>query len=95
MKHGFNVLTFYHDDYQDFVNYALSNIDKLYFGGEFGFEANIARNITLSGAAAVGRYYYNSRQKAVITVDNTAQILNIETVYSNNYQNSFNAAGSV
>ncbi len=86
MKHGFNVLTFYHDDYQDFVNYALSNIDRLYFGGEFGFEANVARNLTLSGAAAIGRYYYNSRQKAVITVDNTAAILNIETVYSNNYR---------
>ena len=86
MKHGFNVLTFYHDDYQDFVNYALSNIDRLYFGGEFGIEANIARNITVTAAAAVGRYYYNSRQKAVITVDNTAAILNTETVYSNNYR---------
>jgi len=86
MKHGLNVLTFYHDDFQDFVNYALSNINRLYFGGEFGFEANMARNLTISGAAAIGRYYYNSRQKAIITVDNTATILNIETVYSNNYR---------
>lgn len=86
MKHAFNVLTFYHDEYQDFVNYALSNIDKLYFGSEFGFEANIARNITISGAAAVGRYYYNSRQQAITIVDNTATILNKETVYANNYR---------
>lgn len=86
MKHAFNVLTFYHDGYQDFVNYALSNIGKLYFGGEFGLEANIARNITVSGAAAVGRYYYNSRQRAVTTVDNTAAVLSAETVYSNNYR---------
>ena len=86
MKHGFNVLTFYHDDYQDFVNYALSNISRLYFGGEFGFEANVARNVTISGAAAIGRYYYNSRQTAVTTVDNTATILSKETVYSNNYR---------
>ncbi len=85
-KHGFNVLTFYHDSYQDFVNYALSNIDKLYFGGEFGFEANVARNLTINGAAAVGRYYYNSRQKAVTTVDNTAQILSTQTIYSDNYR---------
>jgi hypothetical protein len=85
-KHGFNVLSFYHDDYQDFVNYALSNIGKLYFGGEFGFESNIARNISITGAAAIGRYYYNSRQKAVITADNTAAILDTETVYSNNYR---------
>ncbi|HEX5151541.1 MAG TPA: Plug domain-containing protein [Parafilimonas sp.] len=86
MKHGFNVITFYHDGFQDFVNYALSNIDKLYFGGEFGFEANIARNITISGAAAVGRYYYNSRQNAVTTVDNTAAVLSAETIFSNNYR---------
>jgi len=86
MKHGFNVITFYHDGFQDFVNYALSNIDKLYFGGEFGFEANIVRNVTISGVAAVGRYYYNSRQKAITTVDNTATVLSAETVYSNNYR---------
>ena len=85
-KHGFNVLTFYDDFYQDFGNYALSNINKLYFGGEFGFEANVARNITISGAAAVGRYYYNSRQKAVTTEDNTNAVLNTETVYSQNYR---------
>ena len=86
MQHGFNVLTFYHDDYHTFGNYALSNIDKLYFGGEFGFEANVARNLTISGAAAVGRYYYNNRQKAITTVDNTNEILNTETVYSKNYR---------
>jgi len=86
MKHAFNVLTFYHDGFQDFVNYAVSNIDKLYFGSEFGFEANIARNITISGAAAIGRYYYNSRQQAVTTVDNTATVLSAETVYANNYR---------
>ncbi|MBS1747176.1 MAG: Plug domain-containing protein [Bacteroidetes bacterium] len=86
MKHGFNVLTFYHDEYQAFVNYAISNINKLYFGCELGFDVNVARNINLSGAAAIGRYYYNSRQKAVTSVDNTAFILNKETVYSNNYR---------
>jgi hypothetical protein len=86
MKHGFNVLTFYHDEYQAFVNYALSHINKLYFGGEFGLEANVVPNIIITGVAAVGRYYYNSRQKAVTTIDNTSVILNKETVYSNNYR---------
>jgi hypothetical protein len=85
-NHGFNVLTFYHDDYQDFVNYALSNINRVYFGSELGFEANVFRNITVDAAAAIGRYYYNGRQKAVTTIDNTAQILNVQTVYANNYR---------
>ncbi len=86
VKHGLNVLTFYHDEYQAFVNYALSNINKLYFGCELGFDANVARNINVSGAAAIGRYYYNSRQKAVTTIDNTSVILNKETIYSNNFR---------
>jgi hypothetical protein len=86
MKHSFNVLTFYDDGFQTFGNYALSNINRLYFGGEFGFEATVAPNLSISGAAAVGRYYYSSRQKAVTTEDNTNAILNTETVYSNNYR---------
>ncbi len=85
-KHGFNVLTFYNDQYNNFVNYALSKIDKVHFGGEFGLEAKFARNLTFNAAAAVGRYYYDSRQKAVITVDNSAQQLNVETVYSDNFR---------
>ena len=85
-KHGFNVLTFYHDEFQDFVNYALSNIDRLYFGTEFGFDANVARNLSLSGAASIGRYYYNSRQKGIVSADNSSTILQVETVYSKNYR---------
>ena len=86
MQHGFNVMTFYYDDYQDFVNYALSNIDRLYFGGEFGAEVKAARNVTVNAAASIGRYYYNSRQHAVVTVDNTAEAVTEATVYSKNFR---------
>ncbi|MBS1655641.1 MAG: TonB-dependent receptor, partial [Bacteroidetes bacterium] len=83
---GLNVLSFYHDDYRNFVNYALSNIDKLHFGGEFGFEAKVLPGLTVNGAAAVGRYYYNSRQHAIVTIDNSAAVQSEETVYSQNYR---------
>ncbi len=86
MQHGFNVLTFFYDEYQDFVNYSLSNIDRLYFGGEFGAEIKAARNVTLNAAASIGRYYYNSRQHAVVTVDNTAETITEATVYSKNFR---------
>lgn len=86
MQDGFNVLTFYHETYRNFVNYAISNIDKIHFGGELGFEAKVARNVTVTGAAAVGRYYYNSRQEAVVTLDNNATQLDKQTVYSENYR---------
>ncbi|RYF84690.1 MAG: TonB-dependent receptor, partial [Chitinophagaceae bacterium] len=50
---GLNVLSFYHDEYRNLVNYALSNIDKVHYGGEFGFEAKVAPGLTMNGAAAV------------------------------------------
>jgi hypothetical protein len=92
------MLTFYYDEdqYQDFVNYALSNIDKQFFGAELGFEAKLTSTITLNGAASIGRYYYDSRQKAVITIDNTNDHPTTQTVYLKNYripstpQNAYN-----
>ncbi len=81
-----NVLTFYHDEFRNFVNYAISNIDKVHFGGELGFEAKILPTLSVNGAAAVGRYYYNSRQEATVTRDNDAAILEKTTIYSQNYR---------
>ncbi len=83
---GLNVMTFYNDLYSNFSNIALSNINKVHFGGEFGFEAKILPNLTMNGAAAVGRYYYNSRQNAVTTLDNDNSILSRDTIYNNNYR---------
>lgn len=82
----YNVLSFYHDDFRNFVNYALSNIDRLHFGGELGFEAKVAPGLSISGAAAVGRYYFNSRQEAVITLDNSAANLGTESIFNMNYR---------
>ncbi|MBL7747191.1 MAG: TonB-dependent receptor [Chitinophagaceae bacterium] len=83
---GMDVMSFYHDSYQNFVNYAISGIDKLHFGGEFGIEARLSSTITLNAAAAVGRYYYNSKQNAVITVDNSASVLGQQIIYAENFR---------
>lgn len=85
-NNDYNVLTFFHDDFRNFVNYALSNIDRVHFGGEFGFDAKITSSLSLNGAAALGRYYFNSRQEAIITLDNRATLLGTETIYSKNYR---------
>lgn len=81
-----NVISFYHDDFKNLVNYALSNIDKLHYGGEFGAEVKIAPSLTLNAVAAIGRYYYNSRQQAVITLDNNATELEKEQIYAQNFR---------
>lgn len=83
---GMDVMSFYHDTYQNFVNYALNNIDKLHFGGEFGIEAKLTSTITLNAAAAIGRYYYDSKQNATITVDNSASVLGNQIVYAENFR---------
>lgn len=83
---GLNVLSFYHDDYRNLVNYALSNIDKVHYGTELGIEARLAPGLNLNAAASIGRYYFDSRQNAVVTLDNNASVLANETIYSQNFR---------
>lgn len=85
-ENGMNVISFYHDQYRSFVNYALSNINKTHLGTELGVEASVLRNVSFSAAASIGRYYYSGRQNAVITLDNNASVLDKEIIYSNNYR---------
>ena len=85
-KNQLNVITFYHDDYRNFVNYALNNIGKQHFGGEFGVEAKVWKGLSVNAAAAVGRYYYNTRQNATITLDNSSKELGKELIYSKNFR---------
>ena len=84
-KHGTNVLSFYNDDVRNFVNYALSNIGKLHYGVEAGTEVIVYKGLTVNAAAAVGRYRYNTRQNATVTLDNSAQVISNDIIYSNNY----------
>lgn len=86
MQNQMEVLSFFHDSLQNFVNFAISGINKLHFGGEFGVEAKLAPGLTVNAAAAVGRYYYDSKQKAVITADNTNAILGEQVIYAENFR---------
>ena len=83
---GMNVTTFYHDAYRNFVNYALSGIDKLHFGSEFGLEWKLIKGISVNAAAAIGRYYYTSRQHVSVSADNGIDIQEKAIIYSQNYR---------
>lgn len=83
---GMNVLTFYHDGYGNFVNYALSGINRLHYGTELGVDYKLTRRFNLIVAAAMGRYYYTSRQQVSVTADNDATVLERELIYSKNYR---------
>jgi hypothetical protein len=81
-----NVLTFYHDEFRNFVNYAISGIGKQHFGTEFGIDAKIYKGLSLNAGASVGRYYFNTRQDAIVTVDNSASRVSTDVIYSNNFR---------
>ena len=85
-KNQLDVLTFYNDEYRNFVNYALSNIGKIHGGIEFGVEAKVYKGLSVNAAAAIGKYYYNTRQLATVTSDNSATVLSTDNiVYSKNF----------
>jgi hypothetical protein len=94
-ENGMDVMTFYHDVFQNLVNYAISGIDKLHFGGEFGVEAVVAPGLSVNAAASVGRYYFDSKQKAIITVDNSSTIIGDQLVYAENFRVPSTTAGSI
>lgn len=85
-KNQLNVLTFYNDEFQNFVNYAISNIGKVHAGVEFGAEAKVYKGLSVTAAAAIGQYTYNTRQSATVTADNSSSILSKDvTVYSKDF----------
>jgi hypothetical protein len=86
MQNQMEVLSFFHDSLQNFVNYGISGINKLHFGGEFGVEAKLTAGLTVNAAAALGRYYYDSKQHAVITADNTNAVLGEQVIYAENFR---------
>ncbi|MGJ7031147.1 TonB-dependent receptor [Niabella hirudinis] len=86
IKDAYDVMSFYHDQYRNFVNYALSGIHTVHFGGEIGAEIKLNTALSFNGAASVGRYYYNSRPYAVVTADNNAEVLAEQVVYLKNFR---------
>jgi hypothetical protein len=75
IANGMNVVSFFHDDYNNFVNYALSEVGKMYMGAELGAEFKITAHVTASLAASFNRATYNTDQFVQVTQDNNAALL--------------------
>jgi hypothetical protein len=87
VKNQMNVLTFYDDQFQNLVNYALSNIGKQHFGAELGLDVKLGMGFSFNAAANIARYYYDTRQKATVTIDNSSEVLATDvTIYSENFR---------
>lgn len=79
--------SFYLDygSFKSFINYTLTDIEKTHTGTELSVDANIGKGFSATAAAAIGSYFYSSRPKSTVTIDNTNTINSAgETVYIKN-----------
>lgn len=75
------IISFYDDYYRSFGNYAMTGIDRRYWGIEWGAEYKFSPALSLEGAFAWGDYSYVSNPDYTQTVDNTNEILESSKVY--------------
>ena len=86
IKNQINVRTIYHQEYQSFINYAISNINTMYSGVEFGAEAKVYKGLVANVVYSEGLFIYNSRPTVNVTTDNSTQIYATDKlVYLKNY----------
>jgi len=79
--------SFYHDEFRTFINYMMTNVDHLHMGGEIGVDWTVASVIQITGAFTSGQYLFNSRPNAIITRDNSSEVIAEDrTVYLKNYK---------
>jgi len=80
------IMSFYHDGYANFVNYAMTGIDKTHQGIEMAIDGNITSAFSAYAVASLGYYRYTSRPLVSITVDNSAEVLTADkVVYIQNF----------
>jgi hypothetical protein len=79
--------SFYHDEYNSFVNYVMEDVDYWHQGIEFGVDGNIVGGLSANGVFAWGQHLYNSRPTATVYRDNSAELIDSnKTVYLRNYK---------
>ncbi len=79
--------SFYHDAYNNFVNYVMTGVDYMHQGLEFGLEGKIWGGLTGNAVVAYGQHIYTSRPTANVFIDNSAEQLDQnKTVYLKNYK---------
>ncbi len=85
-KDKLNNDVYYHEEFQTFVNYIQTGINRRHMGVELGFEYNLNTRISFTAAGSLGQYIYTSRPSATISRDNSAEgFVEGRTIYINNY----------
>ncbi len=84
-----NIIRFYNDDENAFVNYVMSDVNYRNLGMELGIEAKLNSAWTLTGALALGQSYYTNNPTVTVFNQNdtsaTPTRTSGKTVYQKNY----------
>ena len=71
-----DMMSFYDDSQNSFVNFAMSGIDQRHMGLELGFKVPVfVKGLSLEGALSWGEYIYTSTPTMTMTVDNSAEVV--------------------
>ena len=70
-----DIISYYDDLQSTYVNFALSGIDKKFFGLEFGLTVPLYRGISFNSAISAGQYTYDSNPNFVQLADNSSKVL--------------------
>lgn len=80
------VRSYYHEDFRNFVNYIMTDINQRSQGIELGIEANISPTTSMYAVAGHGQQIITNRPNVTIAIDNNARLLaDNRTVYLKNY----------
>lgn len=78
--------TFFHEEYNSFVNYTLTGVDQSMAGLEFGAQYQITPTLQLNGVVGHGQFLWTNRPTATVTSDNQEKLIASEkTVYAKNF----------
>lgn len=85
LRHGTERYSYYDDQYSTFMNYALTDVHKVYKGVELGLAYKITPSLTLSGAMNLARYQYKNRPTGTRSYENGTEADITKTVYLKNF----------
>lgn len=74
------VISFYDDFNRSFTNFAMSGIDKRYYGVEVGLQVPVWGGLSVVGALSWGDYTYTSNPNFVQTIDNSEKVIKDDQV---------------
>ncbi|MBL7918643.1 MAG: hypothetical protein JNM96_09605 [Bacteroidia bacterium] len=79
--------SYWHDEYNNNVNYIMTDVDQTHAGVELGVEKILFVSHTIQGAFGFGQFVYNNRPTAQAYQDNNnVKLFDNRTVYLVNYR---------